>query len=154
MEKLVVLFALYTLVAGQGGKSSPPAYTTALETALRTEIFTGYSHLQRPMKQVQVDIELTLLTVNDLNIKDQSLSVSAQLSMKWQDFRLMWDSSTTLSQDYTNIKFLFSNENYMWRPCIFIENSVQDLSVISNPNTPMRLNQQGFVQWSLPESTW
>lgn len=58
--------ALYTLVAGQGGKSSPPAYTTALETALRTEIFTGYSHLQRPMKQVQVNIELTLLTVNDL----------------------------------------------------------------------------------------
>lgn len=25
---------------------------------------------------------------------------------------------------------------------------VEDLSVISNPNTPMRLNQQGFVQWS------
>lgn len=63
---IIIFVALYTLVAGQGGKSSPPAYTTALETALRTEIFTGYSHLQRPMKQVQVNIELTLLTVNDL----------------------------------------------------------------------------------------
>lgn len=64
---IIIIFAgLYSLVAGQGGKSSAPAYTTALETALRTEIFTGYSHLQRPMKQVQVNTELTLLTVNDL----------------------------------------------------------------------------------------
>ncbi|XP_062610630.1 neuronal acetylcholine receptor subunit alpha-3-like [Saccostrea cucullata] len=129
----VRLSRLYTLIGGGGGKPPPPSYSPALESQLRTEIFTGYSVLQRPTKQVLVRVELTLLTVNDL---------------VWYDPRLSWVSSRNLSQDYTNIIFMFSNENYVWKPCVFIENSIDDLSVISDPNTPMRLNIIGFVRWS------
>lgn len=49
-----------TLVQGQ------PVYSIALESQLREEIFTNYSALQRPAKIVNVKVDLTLLTVNDL----------------------------------------------------------------------------------------
>lgn len=42
------------------------AYSISLETALRTEIFTSYSTAQRPAKQVLVNADLILLTVNDM----------------------------------------------------------------------------------------
>jgi hypothetical protein len=47
-------------------KRPPPTYSTGLEKALRSELFAGYSVLQRPTKRVNVYVELTLLTVNDL----------------------------------------------------------------------------------------
>ena len=45
-----------------------PAYSTALENALRNELFVdrNYSLLQRPSQQVDVRVSLTLLTVNEL----------------------------------------------------------------------------------------
>ncbi|XP_048759708.1 neuronal acetylcholine receptor subunit alpha-3-like [Ostrea edulis] len=140
------LFLIHPLFGAK--KPSPPSYSPELESGLRSELFTGYSVLQRPTKRVEVYVELTLLTVNDLNIKDQTLSISGQLSLSWYDPRLSWHSSQNRSQDYSNIMFLFSNEIYVWKPCVFIENSVDDLSVISDPNTPMRLNILGFVKWS------
>ncbi|XP_061187048.1 uncharacterized protein LOC133195207 [Saccostrea echinata] len=136
LEIADVQFLLYVqpvLSARSKGKPPPPTYSPALESQLRTEIFTGYSVLQRPTKQVHVKVELTLLTVNDL---------------VWYDPRLSWVSTRNLSQTYTNIIFMFSNENYVWKPCVFIENSIDDLSVISDHNTPMRLNIIGFVRWS------
>lgn len=53
-------------------KASKPAYSTALETRLRKELFNTneYEVLQRPEKRVKVKICLTILSVNDLvNIK-------------------------------------------------------------------------------------
>jgi hypothetical protein len=51
-----------TLSSGQG----PPVYSIALESELRDELFKNYSALQRPAKTVNVKVDLTLLTVNDL----------------------------------------------------------------------------------------
>lgn len=121
-------------------------YSITLETALRTELFSSYSTQQRPNKQVLVFADLTLLTVNDMNIKDQTLSVSAQLGLSWLDERLKWDTGRT--QDYSSINYMFSTERYTWKPTIYVENSVEDLSVITDLNTPMRMNQKGLIEWS------
>lgn len=62
-----------------------------------------------------------------------------------------WDIYIMLGHIYTieqiNIKLsLHGRGDVIFSYFFFIR--VEDLSVISNPNTPMRLNQQGFVQWS------
>ncbi|KAK3092243.1 hypothetical protein FSP39_000208, partial [Pinctada imbricata] len=118
---------------GGVGSRAPPTYSRDLETQLRDELFATYSELQRPEERVNVDLSLTLLTINDLD---------------WTDDRLSWVNTSATSQDYSNIRFLFSTEKYVWRPAIIIENSVVDISVISDTAIPMRINSNGRVSWN------
>ncbi|KAK3582650.1 hypothetical protein CHS0354_001697 [Potamilus streckersoni] len=128
----------YSLVEGQ------QSYSTKLETELRNYLFTDYDALQRPNQTVSTQVTLNLLTVNSLDIKEQQLSISGYFYMIWTDSRLSWASNTT----YGNIQFLFSNENYMWRPAVIVENSVSDMSVISDANTFMRVTSDGSATWT------
>ncbi|XP_052103514.1 neuronal acetylcholine receptor subunit alpha-6-like [Mytilus californianus] len=123
-------------------------YSIELEERLRTEMFTNYTVQQRPSQKVRVAIKFNLLTVNDLNIKDQTLSLSGYLTLDWKDTRLVWNKSSKTSQDYSNIKFLFATEEYVWRPSIIIENGVDGISVISDKSVPMRIAQDGRVIWN------
>ncbi|KAJ8308081.1 hypothetical protein KUTeg_012955 [Tegillarca granosa] len=116
-----------------GGSITVPTYTPDLETTLRTELFTDYEVLQRPSKQVDVNVSLTVLTVNEL---------------KWLDDRLVWSNSSLTSQNYGSVPFLFSTEKYVWRPAVIIENSVEDISVISDENIPMRMQSSGVITWN------
>ncbi|XP_052058231.1 acetylcholine receptor subunit delta-like [Mytilus californianus] len=127
-----------------------PSYSISLESELRTELFTTneYEVLQRPEKNVVISISMTILTINDLNIKDQALSISGYLTFNWRDSRLDWSDPANTTQDYRSIDFLFSNEEYVWRPSIIIENSIQDMGVISDKSTPMRITHMGTVVWS------
>ncbi|KAK3093321.1 hypothetical protein FSP39_014069 [Pinctada imbricata] len=143
LRLFIYFVSLYGVTLAQ-----PPPYSTDLETSLRTELFTNYSVLQRPDARVNVKVALTLLTINDMNIKDQTLSISGYLTLDWLDSRLAWNDPSTTSQDYSNIRFLFSTETYVWRPAIIIENSVDDISVISDTNIPMRLQSDGRIAWS------
>ncbi|CAC5401855.1 unnamed protein product [Mytilus coruscus] len=128
--------------------ATPPSYSIKLEESLRTELFTSYTAQQRPTQKVRVGIRFNLLTVNDLNIKDQTLSLSGYLTMDWWDTRLTWQNASSTSQDYTRINFLFATEEYVWRPAIIIENSVDGISVISDTSVPMRIAQDGRVIWN------
>lgn len=39
------------------------------------------------------------------------------------DDRLSWKDTTSTSQDYSSINFLFSTEEHVWTPAIIVENS-------------------------------
>ncbi|XP_069116701.1 acetylcholine receptor subunit beta-like, partial [Argopecten irradians] len=123
---------------------SPPAYSTDLESELRTGLFSEYEVLQRPSQTVNVQVSLTLLTVNELNIKDQALSITAYFTLTWMDSRLSWVSNT----NYSNIMFLFSTETYVWRPALIIDNAVDDLTVMSDKNIPIRITSFGRLHWN------
>ena len=43
----------------------------------------------------------------------------AKYFQEWADSRLEWASES----NYTNIRFLYSNEKYMWAPAVIVENS-------------------------------
>ncbi|XP_060071390.1 neuronal acetylcholine receptor subunit alpha-6-like [Ylistrum balloti] len=133
-------------VQGPPPPGGPSPYSRALEETLRTELFTtnNYQVLQRPSERVEVQVSLSLLTVNDLDIRDQTLSLTGFFTFYWEDERLEWASDST----YDNIRFLFSSETYVWRPPLLIENSVEDVSIISDKNVPMRFNNRGRVTWN------
>ncbi|XP_062566319.1 neuronal acetylcholine receptor subunit alpha-7-like [Saccostrea cucullata] len=132
---------------GGGGGGGPPPYSTDWETSLRTRVFTNYSTQQRPSQRVIVHVSFTLLTINDLNIKDQTMSSTGYLTLRWKDERLKWDTALD-GNDYSNVKFLFSTESYVWRPALIVENSVADVKIISDVNTPMRILSTGSIEWS------
>ncbi|XP_062577863.1 neuronal acetylcholine receptor subunit alpha-5-like [Saccostrea cucullata] len=119
-----------------------PPYTADLEVALLSELYGGnYSPLVRPSSLVAVNVSFMLYTINDLNIVDQTLSVSGMLSMKWLDPRLAWIDK----HNYFPVIFLFNTEENTWTPAIYVENSVEDLSVINDENMPMRIKPNGEV---------
>ncbi|OWF44873.1 acetylcholine receptor subunit beta-like [Mizuhopecten yessoensis] len=130
------------------GVGTPPVYSTDLETSLRTELFTGYEVLQRPSKKVDVFVTFNVLTVNDLDIKDQFMSITAYFELKWEDARLSWSDTSSTTQDFSSVQFLFSTEEYVWRPSLIIDNTIEDFSVIHDKYIPMRVTSSGFVVWN------
>ncbi|KAL4217015.1 hypothetical protein ACF0H5_023471 [Mactra antiquata] len=144
MQNLRVLWTLFLLTGCQVVSGMVQPYSTDLETTLRTTLFNGYEVFQRPSERVIVQISLNLITINGLDIRDQVLSTSAYFTMKWTDQRLDWSSNST----YDNIRFIFSNEDYMWRPAVAIENGVNDLSVFSDENTLIRVASSGTAIWT------
>ncbi|XP_033733503.1 acetylcholine receptor subunit beta-like [Pecten maximus] len=142
MNPLWVVVLCYTVQATIPGV--PPDYSTELESQLRTGLFSEYEVLQRPSHTVHVKVSITLLTVNELNIKDQALSITAYFTLSWMDARLSWASNTT----YGNIRFLFSTETYVWRPALIIDNAVDELTVMSDKNIPIRIASSGTLHWN------
>ncbi|KAK3093894.1 hypothetical protein FSP39_021544 [Pinctada imbricata] len=150
-EKEEMTWPLVSTCSSQVDKKDqgpPPPYSTDLETSLRDELFTNYSVLQRPSALVNVRVSLTLLTINDMNIREQTLSASGYLTLVWRDTRLSWNDPNSTSQDFSNVNFLFSTETHVWRPAIIIENSVVDISVINDKHIPMRIKSDGRISWS------
>ncbi|XP_052814849.1 acetylcholine receptor subunit beta-like isoform X2 [Mya arenaria] len=143
MLKIVTVIGM-VLVTAQVGVGIAPSYSTDLETALRTSLFTGYEVLQRPMEQVPVTVSMNLITINSLDIKAQTLSTSRFFQLTWPDNRLEWNTNSS----YDNLRFLFTTEKYAWAPKLVIENSVNDLEVFSDVNTLVRLNSAGTARWT------
>ncbi|CAC5401853.1 CHRND [Mytilus coruscus] len=112
-----------------------PTYSTNLETSLRDEIFDKYVVQQRPNETVFIMITLNILTVNNLT---------------WDDYRLNWTDPLKFSADFTSINYLFSSETYVWKPTLVIENSIQNIGVITDPSIPMRISQTGRIFWNPP----
>ncbi|XP_060071422.1 acetylcholine receptor subunit beta-like [Ylistrum balloti] len=121
-----------------------PVYSKELESQLRDNMFKGYEVLQRPRELVLINVSLSILTINDMSIKDQTLSMTGYLSLAWLDERLAWYEDST----YDAIKYMFSTETYVWRPALLIDNAVYGISVISDVNTPMRIKDKGIVTWT------
>ncbi|XP_021364866.1 neuronal acetylcholine receptor subunit beta-4-like [Mizuhopecten yessoensis] len=143
--KIILQSTLLANIAVVNGFRPPDIpYSKELETQLRTELFRNYSVLQRPEEKVMINVSLSILTINDMSIKDQTLSMTGYLSLKWKDERLAWDELS----DYDPINFLFSTETYVWRPSLLIDNAVHGISIISDVHTPMRIRNIGAIHWS------
>ncbi|XP_063425839.1 neuronal acetylcholine receptor subunit alpha-3-like [Mytilus trossulus] len=125
-------------------------YSTSLETELREEIFDDYVVQQRPNGTIFIMITLNLLTVNDLDIKKQELTVSGHLSITWYDNRLNWTDPSKYYADFTSINYLFSSETHVWKPTLVIKNSIRDIGVLTDPSIPMRISQTGKIFWNPP----
>ncbi|XP_045179645.2 neuronal acetylcholine receptor subunit alpha-3-like [Mercenaria mercenaria] len=142
LQVYIMLFSIGVVVSPPPNKV-PPAYSKELETDLRQWLFGSYEVLQRPQKRNDVKISLNLLSLNYLDIKEQKLSITAYFTFVWFDSRLTWFMNST----YSNIKFMFSNEIQVWKPPIIIENSVDDIDVITRPSVPMRIISNGRIIW-------
>ncbi|KAL4217017.1 Neuronal acetylcholine receptor subunit [Mactra antiquata] len=125
----VILWSILSCpILAQPPPPGPKPYSKELETELRDYLFNGYQVMQRPQKKVTVRTALNLLSLNYL---------------VWMDSRMYWMDNST----YNNIRFLFSTELSLWRPALIVENSVNNIDVISKPSIPFRIQSNGKVEW-------
>ncbi|ESP01179.1 hypothetical protein LOTGIDRAFT_139818, partial [Lottia gigantea] len=64
---------------------------------------------------------------------------------KWNDTRLSWNKS-----DYGGINYMFETEKTLWRPLLFIDNSVGTMSMIADDNILLRTKYTGEIIWEPP----
>lgn len=115
--------------------------------AIRGSILStaSYHKLIRPAESNTVNVSLSLLTVNDLDVKTQTLSTTGWLTVEWQDARLTWDPAT-----YPDVTHVYTQDSEVWKPELFIDNSLADVSILQDSNVMFKVLRDGVVEWKLP----
>ncbi|XP_069108110.1 acetylcholine receptor subunit alpha-like [Argopecten irradians] len=123
------------------------AYSYASENGLRTLIFTtnSYQIQARPSATVVVNITLNIITFNSLDVRNQALTTTGYFTLRWSDMRLNWSNNPTYNSD---IDVIYSDEETVWRPPLILENSIEDISVMSDDSIPIRVVNDGTLSWT------
>ena len=121
----------------------PLPYSTDLESSLRESLFTGYDVLQKPRERVDVNVALSLMRLNYMDIKAQTFSIFGYFSLSWHDDRLTWLQNVT----HWSVRLLFSNEKYMWVPPVILENGINDILPLGSEKVFTKISLFGSVSW-------
>lgn len=141
MKYLILMFALCLTIQASVGE-----FTTTNATNIHTAVFgTSYNKYVRPSATTYVDIELNLLSINEMDVKKQIMSSSGWLTITWEDPRLTWDPSA-----YGDIEYIYTKQEEIWRPELIIDNSVEGISPLGHDDIFLKVNYTGKVRWDPP----
>ncbi|GFO18470.1 acetylcholine receptor subunit alpha-like [Plakobranchus ocellatus] len=102
----------------EGGLIAPSyQWSVANETALRNNLKNGYDKGVRPDNTTIIYMYFQMCSIDAVDIKDQSFTVSGWWYMKWDDSRLAWDEAS-----YGDIDVVQFYEDDIWRPSIVVTN--------------------------------
>ncbi|XP_045179881.2 neuronal acetylcholine receptor subunit alpha-2-like [Mercenaria mercenaria] len=122
-------------------------YSAAKETEIRGEEIkiASYDMISRPSAQTTVRVGISVLAIDELDLKNQKFSAAGWLSFEWNDSRIEWDPSAK-----DDIEEIFSKPADIWKPELVIDNSVENVGVISNSDLYLRVKSTGVVEWEPP----
>ncbi|XP_050388709.1 neuronal acetylcholine receptor subunit alpha-3 isoform X2 [Patella vulgata] len=144
MMRVLQFFCFLTLFTSG---SASAAHFIGNETQLRTDLLitNSYSKDVRPDEKVEISIRFNVLTLNELNIKTQTLDITGWLTAKWNDSRLSWTPAS-----YGGINYMFGTDSSFWRPLLFVDNSIGSVSMMTDSAVLMRAKYTGEVIWEPP----
>ncbi|XP_069120782.1 neuronal acetylcholine receptor subunit alpha-3-like [Argopecten irradians] len=123
-------------------------WSAADELSIRSTKFAAatYDRLVRPDDAITVKVGISLISINDLSMVDQSMSVTGWLTVEWDDSRLTWTPAS-----FTNVDHIYALDKEIWKPELFIDNSVDDVSILQDDNLLFRVSYTGKVDWEMPQ---
>ncbi|XP_021358060.1 neuronal acetylcholine receptor subunit alpha-3-like [Mizuhopecten yessoensis] len=141
-SRLLILVVLLLRVSIVDGWSSTD------ELTLRNLMFATatYHRLIRPADVMTAKVGISLISINDLSMVDQSMSVTGWLTVEWEDTRLTWTAAS-----YSNVDHFYAIDKEIWKPELFIDNSVDDVSILQDDNLLFRVADTGKVDWEMPQ---
>ncbi|GFS03113.1 neuronal acetylcholine receptor subunit alpha-3 [Elysia marginata] len=98
--------------------------------------------LENDTNIVSVFLSFSLLSLVDVNEKDQTLVSNALLHMSWLDNTLTWSPS-----QYGNVTSLLVHQENIWRPDIQVGNSVILQKQMGFDELPVRVMWSGLIEW-------
>ncbi|XP_052814410.1 neuronal acetylcholine receptor subunit alpha-3-like isoform X2 [Mya arenaria] len=123
-------------------------YSAAQETAIRTaKLDTNYDPVSRPADTTEVKIGLNVLAIDELDLKSQKLTLAGWLTMEWEDSRLAYTKAS-----YDDIESAFAQPSKIWKPEVVIDNSLEDLGVVTDSSLLLRFDYLGLVEWEPPRA--
>ncbi|KAH3834912.1 acetylcholine receptor subunit alpha-like isoform X2 [Dreissena polymorpha] len=124
------------------------AQTISEAKALRKKLFVTdeYDKRIRPIDNqthsIDVNVNLYLLSVNDLSEKDEVLTTTAYLSVSWNDSNLIWEP-----KNYGGIKLYHWPQNEVWRPDLALKNSHLDYKGLGEESLNIVNIHTGLMFW-------
>ena len=116
------------------------------EKQLLSDIFQNYDERTRPLlnssEHVKVKIEFSLLTVHDLDMRNQQLSSSADVSISWTDEFLKWNRSS-----YGGLGLIRVPLSEVWKPDVILSNSVNRKDIFEETGENVIIYNDGTVLW-------
>ena len=110
------------------------------------DIFNNYSTARIPMINnndvLEVRVRMSIAKLYELNMKDQSITVLANLDMTWNDTFLKWDTS-----DYDNVLKFQVPTSKVWFPDLAIYNSNENTQDIGQDSHKVEILNSGLLRY-------
>nr|ADP08791.1 nicotinic acetylcholine receptor alpha subunit [Azumapecten farreri] len=120
-------------------------FSTADANNIHTAVLTNYNFLVRPSDTVTVRAEMSVLNINDVDIRAQMMSTSGWISFYWTDSRLTWTPAT-----YGDIEYIYLDTTGIWKPELVVDNTVGDIEILGSSDLLFRVKYNGGVKWDPP----
>lgn len=108
----VIFFSSLVQIAVCQGK-----YKADTETILLDTLFANYTRYRKPVelysKTIPVGINLYILSLNEVDVKSQTLHLASWLEVTWTDEYLTWNTS-----EFSNIQYLRLPAVKVWVPVV------------------------------------
>ncbi|CAC5395889.1 unnamed protein product [Mytilus coruscus] len=125
------------------------AYNITDVGLLKHNLFHNYDRQTIPktdMKApVNVSMSFSLVSVYELDVKNQLLSTSAAFKITWKDELLIWNPV-----NYNGLDQLTVTLASIWKPDVIILNSVSTQKTLTNNDDDdhyVTVNRDGFIEW-------
>ncbi|XP_045211320.2 acetylcholine receptor subunit delta-like [Mercenaria mercenaria] len=130
------LLASYTCLAISGGH----------EIWKHLFLNNSFNNEVRPVKlwrtPTLVNVSMAVIAVIDFDEVKQTIVLTSKLTLHWKDEYLMWDP-----QNFENITHIHVSQSKVWKPYIFLENSVAKHYDMGSPSVQVIINSDGTVEW-------
>ncbi|OWF51074.1 Neuronal acetylcholine receptor subunit alpha-6 [Mizuhopecten yessoensis] len=117
-------------------------FTTTHANNIHTAVLTNYNFLVRPSDTVTVRAELSVLSINTVDIRTQMMSTSGWISFYWTDSRLTWTPAT-----YGDIEYIYLDSTRIWKPELVVDNTVGEINILGSSDLLFRVKYNGEVKW-------
>lgn len=122
------------------------AFTTTNANNIHSAVLgASYNYLVRPAELTNVYMEFVIFSINSVDLKSQTISLSGWLTIKWQDDRLIWTPAS-----YGDINMIYTVPSKIWKPEVIVENSVAGMEIIGPDNMLFQIKSTGEVRWDPP----
>ena len=112
-----------------------------------SDIFQNYDEITGPLlnnsEHVKVKITFSLLTVHNLDMRNQELSSSADVSISWTDEFLKWNTSSYGGLDLIRVPL-----SKVWKPDVILKNSVNRKDIFEENGENVIIYNDGTVFWN------
>lgn len=147
MEFAVSIFCIHLFIV------EVAVYTITDVRLLKKDLFNNYDRQVLPKTNtenpVSVSLSFSLLSMYELDIKNQLLSVSAAFKISWKDELLTWNSTK-----YGGLDELTINLALIWKPDVIVVNSAGIHKTLTNDDTYhyVNVNHDGLIDWWVYEN--
>ncbi|XP_064629771.1 neuronal acetylcholine receptor subunit alpha-7-like [Lineus longissimus] len=95
---------------------------------------------------LKVSLGLAVISLIDVDEKNQALVVNGWVRMKWNDYRLRWDPAA-----YDGISLLRVSDQRVWRPDIFLYNNAKSAYTYADQQVNVIVYSDGHIIWIPPK---
>ena len=114
---------------------------------LEKELLSNYSTNVVPKstqsERIIINAAFHLLYIVDFNEREETLTSSTWLTLKWKDPFLSWEGQAR----YENVSAVYLQQNQVWKPDYVLLNSAENIKLLGKSDLGVIVERDGTVLW-------